>query len=377
MVFDIGKTGVGVAPNGWVYEILNQFTADGFVQYDYQVWTSQKSKDNGDKYHIWNNHKSQFRENHQRIVQGTSKGVLWQPDKTQPPVEITDFAEFERTGQAIKYKPETVNSKLEWESLDGKKIQPFVFPTYQGVDEALDPQYVREQFVVSLDTQIEQAILEYISRASSDNRSGDLRGTTFNATVAASADDSRIFSGAWNNTSAIDAMGDNSGDYEHQSRFTNVTIANAATINSCTYTVMGSASDGSGNPLSDHVNVRFGFEAADNAAQISDYTDFTGRSLTATTVTVNDLLIFTDGVDYTTPTLAGSLQNVVDRGGWASGQAVNMFCRDNGSNGVVSFARFPRSYDSDTSNCGRLAVDYTAGGGGGATVKPLAALGVG
>lgn len=356
-----------------MWEILSQHTATDpylFDQFDAQIWTSQKSKDNGDNYHIWNNWKAQFRETHQRVVVGAGKGLLWQPDKAQPPVEITDFAEFERT-QAVKYKSGTVASKVEWEAQDGKKIAPFVFPTYDGVDEPLDPQFVREQHIVTMESQRERAILEYILRAEADGRSGDLRGTTLNLTVPASADDSRIFASAWSNVSGTLQMGDAGSDRrEHQSRFTGATIAAAATINSCVYTMQANVTT-SGTS----VNMTVGFHAADNSGQVADITDFDGRTLTATTIAWTNIAAITSGVDFSSPDLKGSLQNIMDRGGWASGNAINLFLRNNATTNLA--VRTADSYDVTTSLCGRLAIDYTSGGGGGPTVKTLAALGVG
>lgn len=356
------------APNGWWLEVISSQRENGVLVVESWSWLSQKSRDNGDKPYIMHKAYMQVREQHMRMVVGVTGKPLWQPDKAQPPVEIADFAEFERTGQAVKYKAETVASKVQWEAQDGKRIAPFVFPTYYAVDEPLDPQFVRETFMLPEEGQMLENEYGFIARAEANGWSGDWRHSTLNLTVAASADDSRMNSGAWSATSANDSLGNNSTTpsaavVEHQSRFTNVTIANGSTINTAVYTMQA---NGTFTHVDDTVNVTVGFEAADNPGQVANAGDFTGRTLTSTTVAWNAIGTWANSTDYAAPGVASSLQIVVNRGGFASGNAVNLFIRDNGSTaGATDLLgyRAALSYDASTSLCGRLAVDYTAPGG--------------
>lgn len=108
-------------------------------------------------------------------------------------------------------------------------------------------------------------------------------------------------------------------------RFLGVTIPSGSTITAAKLTVRCYAAR-SGNT----VNLKVHCEAADNPSAPSDGSDLIGRSLTTGTAwDAVEAMAF--GVYYDTVDFTSDLQEVIDRGGWASGQAVTVHILDNGS----------------------------------------------
>lgn len=124
------------------------------------------------------------------------------------------------------------------------------------------------------------------------------------------------------NTDPGQFVAGNAGAPNHYvARFTNVTIAKNSTISNATLTL--SMNSGSGT-----TKLTIGMEAADNPAYPSSASDAGGRTLTASTAAYDRAY---SGGSYTTASFAGSVQEVVDRSGWASGNAMQLFARDNAS----------------------------------------------
>jgi hypothetical protein len=67
---------------------------------------------------------------------------------------------------------------------------------------------------------------------------------------------------------------------------------------------------------------------------------------------------------YATPDLSAVTQEIVDRGGWASGNALVNYSEDNGSSAVNNTNRIADDFGSGPAP--EFDIDYTAGGGGGA-----------
>ena len=77
-------------------------------------------------------------------------------------------------------------------------------------------------------------------------------------------------------------------------------------------------------------NVNCYFEDSDDAIAPINGTEFDALSLTGAVVW-NAVSAQTDGTQYDTPSLVTILQNIVDRVGWASGNAVQIVIKDNSS----------------------------------------------
>ncbi|MPZ24805.1 MAG: hypothetical protein GEU28_15045 [Dehalococcoidia bacterium] len=148
-------------------------------------------------------------------------------------------------------------------------------------------------------------------------------------------------------------------------RFDDVTVPAGSTIVSCHLTL---TSDRNGQ-TSSAVNTNLRFEAADDPAAIANDTDWHTRSL-------GDPVAW-DGIEsvdvddeFTSPDLASILQAVIDRGGWASGQALQLFWLEDGSS--VGASRIAYSFDASETKAPKLAIEYTEPGAGG--LAPAVAL---
>lgn len=139
-----------------------------------------------------------------------------------------------------------------------------------------------------------------------------------NQNVAASADDGQEVSGGTNTITGttIGASLDSTAEWAGM-RFTNITIPAGATITSASVGVVPSGT-GEDEPL-----VTVFLEAADNcAAYTTGASNISGRSR-GTGVSWSSADLGANGSTYfSTPDLAAAVQAVVDRGGWASGNAL-------------------------------------------------------
>lgn len=108
-------------------------------------------------------------------------------------------------------------------------------------------------------------------------------------------------------------------------RFDNVSIPAGAEISSA---VVRFTADGASAGAT--CNVQIYFEDEDDPDAPTNRTDQMGRDLTSA-VAWNSIGAWSDGVTYDSPELYTILQNVIDRAGWNSGQALIVHIRDNAS----------------------------------------------
>lgn len=143
-------------------------------------------------------------------------------------------------------------------------------------------------------------------------------------------------------------------------RFTNVTIPQGATITAAYLTVRCTAD------TDDDANLDIHAEAVDNAVDFAMNADVTSRARSAASAAwVQDAL----GVaDVNTPPIASVIQEIVNRAGWASGNALCVLFV--GRSDLAKPFRI-RAYDGSTTACARLHVEYSTGGGG--LAMPVAA----
>lgn len=94
-------------------------------------------------------------------------------------------------------------------------------------------------------------------------------------------------------------------------------------------------------------------EAVDDAATFSDLTDFDGRTRTAASVTWNPG-VWATGVWATSPNLASILQEIIDRPGWSSGNALVLLTA-----APIGPTHSGDSYDAEGENAPRLEVTWT------------------
>lgn len=171
----------------------------------------------------------------------------------------------------------------------------------------------------------------------------------FTASVAASEDDAQESAGTMALSASV--LNANATTQSSGMRFTDVTIPPGSAITAATldlYLVTGSYDD---------PDVTIRGEDTDDAAAFSETDDdITGRDTTAASVTWTASNVGTG--TRTTPDFAAVVQEIVDRPGWASGNALVVLIAGNSSSSALRWASF------DSANPpAELNVTYTPPGG--------------
>lgn len=140
-------------------------------------------------------------------------------------------------------------------------------------------------------------------------------------------------------------MGTNPSTFAFHSgiRFRDVTITNGTTITGAFIRfTCGQSQSGTDCNLA-----IFGEDNAAPAA-FTTFADFTGRTRTGTSQVWNNVPAWTAGAEYDSVDISAIVQEIVDLGGWASGNDLVIFMQDNGSDpgGIRAFAAFDNTvYD--------------------------------
>ena len=149
-------------------------------------------------------------------------------------------------------------------------------------------------------------------------------------------------------------------EYCNGLRFTTIPIP-ASTIDSASiiFTCDGSVSGTT-------VRTRIRGEDVDDAPTFSDQTDWDARfpgGVTAAQTTWDSVGAWILDTEYTSPDIASVIQEIVDRGGWASGQDIVIFWDDFEDRSDVGAYRRAYAYDSDTAKAAKFNASYTVAGG--------------
>jgi len=104
-------------------------------------------------------------------------------------------------------------------------------------------------------------------------------------------------------------------------------------------------------------------EDADNPAAITTAADWNSRARTTAKVYWDDIATWTVNNQYNSPEIKAIIQEVVDRAGWASGQAMIIFWSDFEDQRSSSAAnRWRNSYEAPSASyAAKLHIEYTAG----------------
>jgi len=178
---------------------------------------------------------------------------------------------------------------------------------------------------------------------------------TVNVTSGANDGYANTGGGSWNNGSTNWTFG---SGYAAYARFNNITIPNAATITSAILKVK------SNDTASGAVVVYVGCSNEDNATMPSDAGVAAGRSYagsTSTWTTGN----WNNGTTYDSPDFTSSVQAVVNRAGWASGNSLLIMLRNTGGSGST---RNGRTYENDSLGP-QLVINYVSESGQPVTVR--------
>ncbi len=358
----------------WVIKYLvTPHRRDNMVQYSYEVYADQQSKDLNVKPFLISSHKSQIRENtpegeHQRILRDELGAMLHISGEHVQPEDVQDFLENDLEAYRWVSKSDT-----RWTDDRGRSLAPFMFPTYDGVLEALDPQWLRERFSLLVETQIEANIDQYLRGAEIRKLSGDHRGTTLDLQVGTSLDDGFTEYGPPSNnpgtpgfftsTSAQYAVGNlssGSGFSDNAfSRFTGASGLSGATIDVAFLSLFGRTAE-LGTP---ETLIR-----ADDSESPAAYTtkeEHDGATRTAAAVTWDNPNLSTSAFTDS-PSIISVIQELADS---FDPEPIIILHDDDlktDSNNRIQGS----SYDEDSAEAPKLHIEYTAGAGG-----PAAAYG--
>jgi len=169
--------------------------------------------------------------------------------------------------------------------------------------------------------------------------------------VVVAGDDGYWQTGVYNSAAGQVYIGNISGAVHAFFRFPSVTIPQGSTIVTCLLQV--NARD---NSVLDTVNVNVYFNDIDDAVAPTNESECDALALTAA-VAWNAVEHFTITTYYNSPELKTILQTVVNRGGFASGNAVQAVVKDNSST-----ADKYRDLDVHSGNPARIYVEWTAPG---------------
>lgn len=177
---------------------------------------------------------------------------------------------------------------------------------------------------------------------------------TLDLQVGVSADDGHSFGGgAYTSGFSNTVVGGDggSGIVDSFHRFTNVTIPGGATIQAAHMTVVGRVS-----PDAD-VLTNIYLEDSDDAVAPLNQAEHAADVRTSAFTAWDDAQPAQD-VDTDSPDIAAVVQEVVDRGSWASGNAMMILWDDDGTatannNDIIS-------YDGNTAKAMKLHVEYSA-----------------
>jgi len=170
--------------------------------------------------------------------------------------------------------------------------------------------------------------------------------TIFSAYVDDVLDNGMDYSAVFITASEL-GVGEFSGTIHSGMRFINVTVPQGATINSADITTYGEYNS-TGTPAA-----RWYAWANDNAGRFS-----TGGDLPSTVTKTTAFTTFTMSTGDIAHSITSVIQEIINRAGWVSGNAINMIAFDNGSSDP-SVQGWLGHNDGSPS---LLEIDYTAGG---------------
>lgn len=187
--------------------------------------------------------------------------------------------------------------------------------------------------------------------------------TTLNLQVNSSGNDGSIDNSALSPqlTANLVNIGNVNGNSSSTAgfRFTNATVPQGATITSATLTLRGYSSYSTGSTISAIAACEDVDNSSAFAASPGNFSTSTRPRTTAKSAAVN-IASVTAGSAYTWD-LTSSVQELVDRAGWTSGNAISVFVDNNGSSSS-EWQEF-ETYDHSTSLAAKLDIIYTTGGG--------------
>jgi len=158
----------------------------------------------------------------------------------------------------------------------------------------------------------------------------------------------------FNNTGSDLALGNWAYLYGAFMRFVNVGIGTGSTINAAYLTYKSSA-----NNYLTVVNTNIHANDADNAVAPTSAAEAQALAVTSA-VAWNGVGTWSAYATYTTPSIVTPVQTVINRAGWAYGNALQILHKNNGST-LDAYRQF-YSYNGSTSGCPKITITWTAPG---------------
>lgn len=194
---------------------------------------------------------------------------------------------------------------------------------------------------------------------------------TLNLQVAASADNCIVYNNGsvWDIVEGVEAGNYSAGVFKAGSglRFNNVTIPQGATIVTAYLTITG------GVALSGTTcNAKIIGDLETDAATFSTLADYQARrgtdvggadntKRTTAEVDWDNLSAWVVGTEYQSPEIKTIIQEIVDQGGWVSGNDLALFWDDHDNRSSSGAARIGSHYAADPTKAVKLHIEYTAG----------------
>lgn len=189
---------------------------------------------------------------------------------------------------------------------------------------------------------------------------------TINVQVSATADDGTWLEGVGFLSTFSFICGYRSGGLGPSNgfcRFNSVTLPAAATITAATIDLVAGS-----NQSATTVNLLIRAVAADNPAAPTTYAGAEGATRTTASVAWSSIAAWTSNSTYSTPDISSVIQELVNRGGWASGNSIVIYIEDNGSSTSGDVYRDIRDYGAAPSSSAILNVTYSTGSSSGAAM---------
>lgn len=344
----------------WAVEVITQRSDHPYFTY---VEYALKDTRSGEPF-LFNDHKMQLRENHQRIKRDDNGKLLHVSGVALADEDVAAFLANDVRAYRWKDRDRTGN----WRDDRGRTLGPYLWlaAPWAGVSvDELDPQWQRETHILPLADQITDCIARYQDLAASKLWTGDRRGTTLNLQVGASGNDGEwsIASSYLSATTTIGYVGNLDPTFpalHNWYRFTSVSGLSGATITAATVTLVRGAA-GSGSPLT-------ALYADDQTAPGAPSTAANGEARTLTTAKVDWDSALSAGSNVS-PSVVSVIQELADS---YDPTVIQILHRNDGSLNAAYMR--PQHYDGSSSNAPKLDITYTAAAG---TTRLLASLGVG
>ncbi len=344
---------------GWATKILvPPHVVNGLTEWAEEIYPSAASMNSGDLPFLINSFKAMIRTGHQRIITRPSGALVHVSGAEVLPEDVEDFLANDPTA----YNWVTMTDS-QWEDERGRKLAPWKFPTYWGIQEGLDPQWSREKYLLASTAQVAAIQARYYQGAENRRLAGDHRGTTIDLQVGAAQDDIRHATAGGShqmNQGGVQLVGQHSSlkEVDFWARFLNVTIPRVATIDVSYLTITAT-----GTRANQQIDTLIFAEDSAAPPVIANDTDWHNRTLTTANVDYGDgatNISWTVDVETNLPGMVTVTQELVDRADWANGNKQAYFWDDAGSPTVDNY-QGGYAYDTDTAKAAKLHVEYTGG----------------